>query len=150
MLVLLALRRVSQYPLKLFGRIGEFSQVINYEKRLRINIEGNNITEFYSSSHSLLVTGYKRIVLGSRGPYIESTTEQINFDNFYIPNNELWRVHNEVCYYVESRSRDKSCVKLYYQKKLVNYADYKIGFYYISPFDLYVDNEVVIRRLNEG
>jgi hypothetical protein len=44
-----------------------------------------------------------------------------------------------VCY-AEYRSHDKSDVKVYWQKKTVGYADYRVGRYYISPFDL-VDGE---------
>src|ERR1039458_8821020 len=43
-------------------------------------------------------------------------------------------------YYAEYRSHDKSDVKVYWQKKTVDYADYRVGRYYISPFDL-VDGE---------
>ena len=39
-----------------------------------------------------------------------------------------------------ARSHDKSNVKVYWQKKTVDYADYRVGRYYISPFDL-VDGE---------
>ena len=39
-------------------------------------------------------------------------------------------------YYAEYRSNDDADVKVYWQKKAVDYADYRVGLYYISPFDL--------------
>jgi len=40
-------------------------------------------------------------------------------------------------------------VKVYDQKRTVDYADYKVGLYYISPFDLYVEGEAVITKLEK-
>jgi hypothetical protein len=50
------------------------------------------------------------------------------------------RFNDPHVYYAEYRSHDKSDVKVYWQKKTVDYADYRVGRYYISPFDL-VDGE---------
>ena len=35
------------------------------------------------------------------------------------------------------------------QKKTLDYADYKVGLFYISPFDLFVEGEPVIRKLEK-
>jgi hypothetical protein len=40
-------------------------------------------------------------------------------------------------------------VKVYDQKRSVDYADYKVGLYYISPFDLFVEGEAVITKLEK-
>jgi len=86
-----------------------------------------------------LASGYERVVHGGRGSYIECTHAQINWDTFAVPFNCGWRLHDPVwkdrVYYVEWRSRTSN-VKLYDQKRLVDYADYKVGFYYLAPIDL--------------
>jgi hypothetical protein len=41
-------------------------------------------------------------------------------------------------------------VKVYDQKKIVDYADYKVGLFYISAFDLFVDGEPVITKLGRS
>jgi len=40
-------------------------------------------------------------------------------------------------------------VKVHEQSKTVDYADYKVGLFNISPFDLYVEGEVVITKLEK-
>ena len=39
-------------------------------------------------------------------------------------------------------------MKVYDQKRTVDYADYKVGLFYISPFDLFVEGEAVITKLD--
>jgi len=41
-------------------------------------------------------------------------------------------------------------VKIYDQKKTLDYADYKVGLFYISPFDLFVEGEPVIMKLEKN
>ena len=48
----------------------------------------------------------------------------------------MWRLDNEKVYYWEFRSMDVSNVMIYFQMKTVNYADYKIGFFYVDPEDV--------------
>lgn len=83
-------------------------------------------------------TGYNRIVIGGRGPYVEFTEDQIDFKSFHIPKDQLYRLTDKRVYYVELRSTDFSNTKLYYQLQTVAYADYKIGMLYISPYDLFL------------
>ena len=51
---------------------------------------------------------------------------------------------------MEWRTKDQSSVKVYEQSKTVDYADYKVGFFYISPFDLFVEREPVITKLEKN
>ena len=117
----------------------------SFTKRLRIPLEGRDKVNLYSKSGTLLATGYIRVVIGKRGPYVEFSKPQIQLQNFQIPLEEEYRIDNGVSYYIEYRSKDPSYVKLYFQKRTVAYADYKIGRYYISPFDLVMEyNQQVI------
>lgn len=91
---------------------------------------------FYSLSNLKLANGYKRIEFGKRGPYIEFDRKNIIFENFYIPNNEKWRLSSSVAFYIERRSKCENYIKLYEQKRNVSYANYEIGMFYISPLNL--------------
>lgn len=104
---------------------------------LNADKDGNDEVELFSKEGMPLCSGYKRIVVGGRGPYVEFTDEHINFKSFHVPKDQLYRLTDRRVYYVELRSIDESNVKLYYQLQTVAYADYKIGMFYISPYDLF-------------
>ena len=111
----------------------------DYRSRLSIPCDsGSESLELYNSSGSLLTRGYVRIVIGDRGPYVEFEEKHIIDDSVMIPSDQQDRIHHpDKYYYAELRSKDEAYTKVYYQFKVVNYADYKIGMFYISPFDLY-------------
>jgi len=119
---------------------------MDYKKRLLISTEGNTETEFYTVNNLFVAKGYERIVIGERGPYIEFNESQINQDNILIPEDQKWRLNNNSIYYVEFRTDDISNVKIYYQIKTVDYADYLIDKFYISPFDICVNGKLVIEK----
>ena len=96
----------------------------------------------YTKCGTLVANSYERVVIGGRGPYVEFTDKQIELNSFIIPKNQLYRLTDLRIYYIEFRSNDDSNVKLYYQLKTVAYADYKIGYFYIDPADLYTQNGV--------
>ena len=100
--------------------------------------------EFKTKSGLVLATGYTRMVIGERGPYLEFTTEQMCRNHIDIPSEEKHRIGNNIYYYDEYRSLGPERVKIYFQKKTVKYADYKIGYWYISPFDLTTDEVPVL------
>jgi hypothetical protein len=123
---------------------------------LNAPIEGCPDINLYSKSGLELSKGYKRIVIGGRGPYVEFTEDQLEFKSFHIPKDQLYRLTDKRVYYVEMRSIDDAFVKLYYQLQTVAYADYKIGMLYSSPYDLYLPNgecmatsTVVVNKDNE-
>ena len=108
-----------------------------YRKRLLIEVDtGNDKLLFLSQSGLHLATGYTRVVIGGRGPYVEFLQRHIEFNNFGIPDEEEYRINDLRAYYIEYRSKCESNVKLYVQKRTVAYADYKIGYCYLSPFDV--------------
>jgi len=112
---------------------------------LNANKEGNGGLPLYTKGFGLQVSnGYKRIVMGGRGPYVEFTEDQIIFKSFHIPKNQLYRLTDKRVYYVEMRSTDDNNVKMYFQLQTVAYADYKIGMFYISPYDLYYSTGVCL------
>ena len=81
-----------------------------------------------------IAIAFTEIVHGGRGDYVEFSDKQICRGDLTIPDGAEWRVNSPVAYYVEWRT--ECGVKVYQQKKAVDYADYKVGMWYISPLDL--------------
>ena len=100
--------------------------------------EGHPDAQFYSVSSTLLAVGFVRIVLGGRGAYLEFSREHMQMGNLHIPEDQKWRLTNDMAYYIEYRSHDEANVKIYHQKRPVDYADYKVGLFYISPGDVVI------------
>jgi len=122
--------------------------ILNFVDRLHIPIDGEDI-KLYTKSNILIANGYKRIVIGKRGPYVEFDKENINHSICYIPEKQKWRLTDteHKAFYIEWRTKP-DYIKLYEQLKEVDYADYIIGMWYISPFDLYTgDGELIITPL---
>jgi len=120
---------------------------MNYESRLNIPIIGNNSTVFSTKSFLPIAIGYTRIVIGGRGPYIEFVKDHLIAENLHMPEDQKYRATDpwkQKVFYLEYRTNDVSNVKIYYQLKLVNYADYKLSMFYISPFDLIAFGRPVI------
>lgn len=90
---------------------------------------------YTKSPEQLRISEPCRIVVGERGPYLEFNhlpTEQIT-----VPNNQVWRHEpkwKDKVYYFEYRTTDG--IMVYFQRKTVKYADYKVGCFYISPWDV--------------
>jgi len=92
----------------------------------------------------LLSKGFVRIVHGDRGDYVEIHSDQVCLENLFIPPDQQWRVKNALVYYTEYRTKSSAgilqqCggnVKVYFQVRTVDYADYRVGMYYVSPIFL--------------
>lgn len=108
-----------------------------YRELCLINERGTPNMGLYTAFEEMISIGYERIVYGKRGPYIEFNKHQIQEKKLYIPSDQLYRLSDPRVYYIEFRSNDQSNTKIYYQLRNVAYADYKIGYFYISPFSLY-------------
>lgn len=129
----------------------EYSEKIRqqYEPRLKIALSGSKL-ELFTKTGLKIATGYLRVVIGGRGPYVEFRRQQLIYEVTRTPSEEEWREHSELAYYDERRTNDSACVKIYVQKKTVKYADYLVGCLYISPFDLYLkDGTAVIEPLKK-
>ena len=116
-----------------------------YEERLKIPVAGETI-DLFTKTGLKVASGYSRIVVGKRGPYVEFSDDQLSLDNFYVPEDQKWRFHSLNSFYEEYRTKQDN-VKIYHQRKVVDYADYRIGMWYISPFDLNSENGSLIDPL---
>lgn len=96
------------------------------------------VVDIFTNSGLKVATGFERIVHGGRGDYMEFKKDQIVHSSLFIPSECVYRIGDEKTYYNEYRTIDECYVKVYEQKKTVEYADYKIGLWYVSPNDLIV------------
>lgn len=87
----------------------------------------------YFKDGTLFANGYERVVHGGRGDYVEllKTNIEVHLVSKFghiLP----FEITNEDFYYywLVPVGREE---KIYWQCKTVSYADYKIGYYYISP-----------------
>ena len=108
----------------------------NYLERITIPLTGNPGMKFFTRAGTHIATGYTRIVIGDYGAYVEFLPEQLFLDKIepLFSNSPARPVK-----YIWLQSKDKSRIKIYEQKRRVNYADYKPGFYYIDPQDLHTE-----------
>jgi hypothetical protein len=95
----------------------------DYKDRLRIPLEGNDYTSFETKTGLHVATGYARIVVGGRGPYVEFLPGHLIWDSLQIPDQEKYRLEHpwkDKVFYVEWRTKDQSNVKVYEQKRTVD------------------------------
>lgn len=98
--------------------------------------------EFRTKTGVVIARGYVRVEFGGRGPYIEFAPGQIVNEAIRYVDNPSHR------YYHEYRSIDGSNVKLYLQRRPVNYARYVPEMWYVSPFDLITDKYELVTPRN--
>lgn len=130
--------------------------VTDYSTRISIPVfptEDQKRLTFTTTKGTPIAKGYQRVVIGARGPYVEFDPSDLIYDddaeigNFVIPEYARWRISNPSAYYVEYRTTDGTNLKIYDQKRIVDYADYRVGFMYIDPFQLMVDGQLIIEPI---
>ncbi|MFS1429421.1 hypothetical protein LMH73_020320 [Vibrio splendidus] len=100
-------------------------------------------TPLMTKSGIVVAKGYSRTVVGDYGAYIEIDKELIVRSAICCQKGEEYRFRdpafsNSVKYFWYT-AKDSSGVKIYYQQKTVKYADYLVGKFYISPYELEVN-----------
>lgn len=86
---------------------------------------------------TLICAGFTRIVIGDYGAYIEFTPEQAA-RSFPCAKGQEWRGEEKYkhCKYYWLNASKKDDTKIYLQRNTVKYADYKVGMYYVSIYDI--------------
>lgn len=101
--------------------------------------DGDSIS-LYDLEGNLICNGYERIVIGDYGAFIEFSEKQAARENFMIAPGQEYRVQEERfamhIKYVWLTTKQGRRIKIYHQKKTVPYADYRVGMYYVSPFEV--------------
>lgn len=91
------------------------------------------MSKLYFKDGTLFANDFERVVHGGRGDYVELTKEQIVVNLISKFNQELPdEVSNEPFFYYWLIPIGRN-EKVYWQVHTVDYADYKIGYYYIAP-----------------
>jgi hypothetical protein len=128
------------------------------EKELGFQEFGNNEIDLYLTFGPQFAKGYKRIVYGDHGPYMEFTKDNIIIElknKFHEIIRELPKEENSKYYYYWLYPENFNNIKVYWQIKPVHnipnapqrddgkiscfnrdegYADYKRGYYYVNPY----------------
>ncbi|MDD3040422.1 hypothetical protein [Bacteroides sp.] len=113
----------------------DHSQLVreHYRNQLTMPVAGQEVN-IYSPAGLLLATGYNRIVVGDYGAYLEIPEKNIILPNICVKPGQEYRFNPEYkVKYFWMMPRDNSHVKIYFQQRKVDYADYQPGMYYISP-----------------
>lgn len=94
--------------------------------------------KLYTLKGTLICNGYKRIVIGDYGAFIEFDKNQANYSHFKEQIGQEYR--NEQKYnnvkYIWMTIYDESNIKIYYQRRTVKYADYLKGMFYVSVHEV--------------
>lgn len=100
---------------------------------------GDNIP-LYTNKGSLIAKRYTRIVIGDYGAFIEFELEDIEkIGSFRIAPGQEYRIEDRYknVKYLWFTIADGSNIKIYFQKGLVDYADYKINKFYVSVHEVF-------------
>lgn len=90
---------------------------------------------------TVIANGYTRIVVGDYGAFVEIAPSQICMDKLHVREGQAYRIEDpryaEHVKYLWYTANDRSDVKVYLQKRAVEYADYKPGMVYISVYEVF-------------
>lgn len=105
-----------------------------------INIFGNNYQMLCSKTGKAFASGYKRVVIGDYGAFIEFSGDQLIRGVISVKKGQEYRItdpkySNNVKYHWYT-IEDGSDIKIYYQQKTVVYADYNENMFYVSPHEI--------------
>lgn len=104
------------------------------------DVDGNKKCNIYSKSGTLVATGYNRVVIGDYGAFVEFDKTQAVLQNIKVKAGQEYRYNDEQysknVKYLWLTAKDNSDCKIYFQKKTVDYADYKAEMFYISPYEV--------------
>lgn len=102
--------------------------------------ENGDSIPLYTNKGSLIVKRYTRIVIGDYGAFIEFETEDIEkIGSFRIAPGQEYRMEDRYknVKYLWFTIADGSNIKIYFQKRLVSYADYRINKFYVSVHEVF-------------
>lgn len=108
-------------------------------------LEAGEDTPLYSLPGTKICTGFKRVVIGDYGAFVECAPEQMVLSSLQCKHGQEYRYLDErfskTVKYLWLTARDNSDCKIYLQQKRVEYADYIPNMYYVSPYEVTPDTE---------
>ncbi|MBQ8619080.1 MAG: hypothetical protein IJ418_16410 [Clostridia bacterium] len=99
----------------------------------------NKSQPLYTTHGTLICDGFRRIVVGDYGAFVEFNLSQANDTHFRIAPGQEYRVKDPKYANVKYHwytIPDQSNIKIYFQKNRVTYADYIPGMYYVSVHEV--------------
>jgi len=99
----------------------------------------NENQPLYTVCGTLICDGFRRIVVGDYGAFVEFNLGQANDAHFCIAPGQEYRIKDPKYANVKYHwytIPDQSNVKIYFQKNRVAYADYIPGMYYVSVHEV--------------
>jgi len=106
-----------------------------------LKLDGDSIA-LYTSNGMCICNGYDRIVVGDYGAFIEYNKSQAISENYMIKKGQEYRIYDnkysKSVKYHWYTIKDGSDVKIYWQRRKVNYADYLPNRYYVSPHEVFI------------
>lgn len=108
---------------------------------LLTSLNGDNDVYIYTSENVLIARGYDRVVIGDYGAFIEIDKKDMIHINIKVKEGQEYRYEEryKTCKYYWLTAKDNSNVKIYQQKGTVSYADYLVGKFYVSPYEVKVE-----------
>lgn len=104
------------------------------------NVSGDT-TKLETSNGTVIASGYNRIVIGDYGAFVEFSRALANARHLKIKEGQSYRIEDpryaEHVKYLWLTADDNSDVKVYDQKRSVEYADYKPGMLYVSVYEVF-------------
>lgn len=104
------------------------------------NMSGDT-TKLETRSGTVIASGYNRIVIGDYGAFVEFSRAQANARHLKIKEGQSYRIEDpryaEHVKYLWLTADDDSDVKVYDQKRSVEYANYKPGMLYVSVYEVF-------------
>lgn len=118
--------------------VKEASQLVKGFYRRRLSIPEHNAEDVIlkNDSGTVVATGYRRVVIGDYGAFVEVTPAQISKENI---SPRFQGEQSTSASYIWHQTNDVSKTKIYLQQHTVQYADYIPGMYYISPEDVFIE-----------
>lgn len=129
--------KYRKLPSSLSNEVRQF-----YEVNLSRDLNFNGDKQLLSTSEDTLIAHeYSKVVIGDYGAFIEIERKSIFPGNIIVKPGQEYRINNlkyvgKVKYHWLTAD-DSSDIKIYYQLKHVDYADYIPGRYYVSVYDIY-------------
>ncbi|MFX1236328.1 MAG: hypothetical protein ACFFAS_20325 [Promethearchaeota archaeon] len=102
----------------------------------------------YTKSGLPIAIDFVRIEHGGRGDYYEIAPEMMVMENIHIPEKKKWKQENNKVDYLEYRS-NRDNVKIYCQvnTQYVDYAEYKVNFFYVSVKSIFTQDHSLMKYL---
>lgn len=109
-----------------------------------------DILPLYSLSGTKIADRYDRVVIGQYGAFIEIDPKDMCMDNIKCEKGQEYRINNP---YYASRVKyqwfttdDDTHTKLYNQQRGVTYADYQPNRWYVSPYEVCTEEQIMKLR----